>query len=228
MIQSIVSAVHELLKGANTSRSFTVQTLLPGATNPSVSAGSKSRPFAGDIGKATNRRNRAGAGDEGEEEIEEQGEEESQKEEERQARTNRKKAAPNYKVRTDLTARTLDEMLGVGHPSQVGGWVETQSRATTGASGRDGEGRRGKRRALGENADDAVILDDTDDEAPEGGGGDGYGVVHDSEGGGRGRGKGMEIKESLCEFSSISDLRKSVKKKGNTGKLIDSTCGVKD
>lgn len=190
MIQSVVSAVHETLKGANTSRSFTVQTLLPGATNPSVASGSGSRRMA------------SGGQVEGEEATEE----------ERQARADRKKAAPNYKVRTDLKARTLDEMLGENHPSQVGGWVESQPRL--GRAELDGRG--GKRRALGENKEDAVILDETDDDEVDQGGEGGYGIIHDT---GGSRGRGIEIQESMCEFSSIAELRKAVKKKGNTGEL---------
>ncbi|KAI9637283.1 putative MUTL-like protein 1 [Dioszegia hungarica] len=174
MIQAVVSAVHDVLKGANTSRSFTVQTLLPGASEPGAGA-------SGGSARSKSRR----------------------------------KAAPNYKVRTDMAVRTLDGMLAPQHPGQVG------EKGTGESEGEDGHGRKGKRRAMGERPEDALELEETDreDEREEGGGA--YGVVLAGERGKASGGGSGEIQESMCEFTSITELRRTARKRGSTVEMTE-------
>lgn len=225
MIQAVVSAVHDVLKGANTSRSFTVQTLLPGA----------SEPGAGASGGSARSKSRVGNGGDG---TEMEGEGDGL-DEERVERAEKRKAAPNYKVRTDMAVRTLDGMLAPQHPGQVGEWTQSETlprsgwasgsgvtggggkgrRKGTGESeGEDGHGRKGKRRAMGERPEDALELEETDreDEREEGGGA--YGVVLAGERGKASGGGSGEIQESMCEFTSITELRRTARKRGSTGK----------
>lgn len=170
MIEAIVGAVHDVLKGANTSRSFTVQTLLPGSVAPEKRSRSTDN-HASDSGLI-----------------------ESEFKEKKRPVT-----APNYKVRTDLSSRTLDSMLAPAHPSQMGDYVQDQSQAGS------------KRRAVGDKLDDAMELEHTDEEEA------GVDVQSSWAGRDKGKGRAVEIKESLCEFTSIGELRRAAKKRGNAG-----------
>ena len=105
-----------------------------------------------------------------------------------------RKAAPNYKVRMDPSNRTLDSMISVPHPSQIGDFIEATHRE---------EDRPSKRRGI---AVDAAPEDDTLEE-------DIIDVGNSSWNKGS-----AAIPESECEFTSIQQLRREVSK-GNQGKL---------
>jgi len=104
-----------------------------------------------------------------------------------------KKAAPNYKVRMDPTNRTLDSMITIQHPSQIGDFIES-SRDETQLE------RPAKRRAINVEPDDNPELEleeETDNTASWTKG-------------------SVVIPESECDFTSIQELRREVGK-GNQG-----------
>jgi len=105
-----------------------------------------------------------------------------------------RKAAPNYKVRMDPSNRTLDSMISVPHPSQIGDFIESSHRE---------EDRPSKRRAI------AVDADPEDDTLEE--------DIVDLGNSSWNKGS-TAIPESECEFTSIQQLRRDVSK-GNQGKL---------
>ncbi|WVQ82016.1 hypothetical protein IAT38_004144 [Cryptococcus sp. DSM 104549] len=160
MIEAVVAAVQSALAGANVSRSFTVQTLLPGASSSKPDLGTSS--LSSSLPRA--------------------------------------KPAPNYKVRMDPTNRTLDSMLTVLDPSQLSGFAE-----------QGGEERPAKRRGVVE-GDEEDELEEEDEE------GDREATVmwNAGDGEGRDKGKGKEIPESVCDFTSIQELRKAAKKGGSS------------
>ncbi|ORY35398.1 putative DNA binding protein [Naematelia encephala] len=156
MVVAIVGAVQTALSNANTSRTFTVQTLLPGAPDPQD---------RGDSGSSVPRT----------------------------------KSAPNYKVRMDPTNRTLDSMIAVSDPSQLAAFTETPQTLL------DPEHRPAKRRGI--NEDEPIELEE-EDELDDGR--ETTWALTTGEGK-----KGNEIPESACEFSSILELRKATRKRGN-------------
>ena len=129
------------------------------------------------------------------------------------------KAAPNYKVRMDPTNRTLDSMIQISHPSQIGDIIEaapqSQSQYQHQTQG-DGEGRPSKRRGV---TDDPINIDIEDDEG-DGEIVEGYGYG-ETQGGSGSNGmwtkKTTEVPESECDFTSILELRDQVRKRGNSG-----------
>lgn len=191
IVEAIVAAVHNALKGANISRSFSVQTILPGASDPT--ARRPERAASNSNGATQNDGTGTGTS----------------------TSTVRKKAAPNYKVRNDLSARTLDAMFAPTAPSQLGAFANDD------VSGRDtADGRALKRRRTGGwggSLDDAVIVDlDGDGEVGEGE----YGRVNVAERSTGAALQGWKVEESLCEFTSVQELRTAVKKRRNLGELI--------
>jgi DNA mismatch repair protein MLH1 len=159
MVEAIVGAVQTALVSANTSRSFNVQILLPGAPDPSDKAGESSIV--------------------------------------------RSKSAPNYKVRMDPTNRTLNSMFAVSDPSQLSAFATSHAL----------DERPPKRRNAAE--DDGVILElDEDEHGVEDEEEDALAAVPTTM-----DKMGREISESLCDFSSILDLRRLARKKGNLGEL---------
>ena len=113
-----------------------------------------------------------------------------------------RKPAPNYKVRMDPSNRTLDAMLAPPDPSQLVPYASTQLFATD-------EDRPRKRRGV--DLDDAVEISDEEDvEVQEMERGTLWNPTRDE-------GKTKEIPESLCEFTSIKDLRQGARKKANAG-----------
>lgn len=184
IIDSLVSVVHTALQGANTSRSFTVQTILPGASDPSdrpsarQSSGNHAHPLGEGSGVA------------------------------------RKKAAPNYKIRNDLATQTLEAMFA---PS--GRHVGTYE----GDGQADGESSRAaKRRRLGgASVEDALDVEAFEDEGGGGGGGiaqagdgDDDTLINSKMGNVL---RGWKVEESVCEFTSIRELRDAVRKRSNAG-----------
>ncbi|KAL7423487.1 DNA mismatch repair protein Mlh1 [Cryptotrichosporon argae] len=152
IVDGIVGAVSRSLAGANSSRTFTVQTLLPGAETI-----------------------------------------------ERREPVKTHKPAPNYKVRTDPTNRTLDSMIAITNPSQLGAYTETEVGASSYAeSSIAAAGRPSKRRGVDPDetgqSDDRERMWDADDEP---------------------RDTGRDVVESMCEFESIGSLRRAVKRRAN-------------
>ncbi|KAK8854901.1 hypothetical protein IAR55_003640 [Kwoniella newhampshirensis] len=171
MIESLVDTVQTALAGANVSRSFTVQTLLPGAAAPIEKREESSTSIA----------------------------------------KHRHTPAPNYKVRMDPSNRTLDSMVSVIDPSQLSAFAQTPVSDET--------VRSAKRRAVVvEGAAEAPLqinLDEDDGDgglAEEDGNTGGIWNVQDSGGSKESR---KAIPESVCEFTSIQELRNVVKKAGN-------------
>jgi DNA mismatch repair protein MLH1 len=109
-----------------------------------------------------------------------------------------RKPAPNYKVRMDPTNRTLESMLAPSDPSQLVAFNQTQSLSE----------RPTKRRGV--DNDEAIEIVESEEEDPAGE----YGRVWDAP---RAEAKSTEIAESLCEFTSIRELRKECRKRGNPG-----------
>lgn len=107
-----------------------------------------------------------------------------------------RKPAPNYKVRMDPLNRTLESMIVPIDPSQLGQYSQI---------GETGE-RPSKRRGVDD--DDAINL--SDDETV----GMARETLWDAP---REEPKGKEIAESVCEFTSIRELRKESRKRGLTG-----------
>ena len=147
MTEAIVAAVQSTLVNANASRSFAVQTLLPGAAEPDKRGESSTR-----------------------------------------------KAAPNYKVRMDPSNRTLESMFVPNDPSQLTSFTEATQE------------REAKRRAVVEGEEGGDEEMDQDDNGMAITGGTLWDEPKET--------KGREIPESLCEFTSIQELRKEAKKKG--------------
>lgn len=127
-----------------------------------------------------------------------------------------RKPAPNYKVRTDPGHRTLDSMIGIANPSQMGGYTE---------SSLEGEepGRPSKRRAIPPpgtaeepfelDDDDASVAALSDDEAVD------EQTPRPGESSGKGKGKEKEIPESRCELTSVAELRRTARKAGHSGEF---------
>lgn len=116
----------------------------------------------------------------------------------------------------DPTNRTLDSMISVPHPSQVGDFIESQPGTST-------EERPSKRRGI----DHSQVLDDEDEEGAGSGDDDdddGVSREHDHENttttNGAWTKKTVEIPESDCDFTSILELRQEAKKRENQGKLL--------
>ncbi|EIW67366.1 hypothetical protein TREMEDRAFT_69817 [Tremella mesenterica DSM 1558] len=162
MIEAIVAVVQTALAGANVSRSFTVQTLLPGAPEP------PSRPRETEAGPSKAR-----------------------------------KPAPNYKVRVDSSHRTLDSMITISDPSQLGRYTEIVSLDT-------GE-RPHKRRVMEENGTGEHPLEVESDEEGQ----LGVGERESSWDAPREKGRGEVIPESGCELESVQELRRGIRKKGS-------------
>ncbi|KAL1409065.1 DNA mismatch repair protein Mlh1 [Vanrija albida] len=139
IVDALVAAVEKALAGANVSRTFSVQTLLPGAPDASQAA--------------------------------------------QKPRT----TAPNYKVRMDPSNRTLDSMITVIDPSQIADYDERPS----------------KRRGADASGEVTVIEDE--DETPMW-----SASVQEAK-----ESSSKDIPESVCDFSSIQELRRAVQKKGN-------------
>ncbi|WWD18950.1 hypothetical protein CI109_103406 [Kwoniella shandongensis] len=166
MIEALVGAVQTTLAGANVSRSFTVQTLLPGAVVPSEKRGESSTS----------------------------------------ASAHRPKPAPNYKVRMDPSNRTLDSMVEVIDPSQLTAFAQTQP---------VDEVRPTKRRAVAKGSAEQPLdidLEEEDDDEQKGEREGLWNSVHES---GSIKAKGKEVPESVCEFTSIQELRKVARKAAN-------------
>ena len=108
-----------------------------------------------------------------------------------------RKAAPNYKVRMDPTNRTLESMITPTDPSQL---VEYSQAAQL-------EERPSKRRGVDDGDAIEVGSDDEDRERL-------WDVPREEP-------HVKDIPESVCEFSSIRELRKECKKKANAG---ESSC----
>jgi DNA mismatch repair protein MLH1 len=107
----------------------------------------------------------------------------------------------------DPANRTLDSMFTVHNPFQVAGFSETQ----------EGDNRAKKRRALTA-AGAADELSELEEEEKEGGGEGEYQEAKSLwTGGGDVLGNGKKIPESECEFTSIQDLRRLTRKRGNNG-----------
>jgi DNA mismatch repair protein MLH1 len=100
----------------------------------------------------------------------------------------------------DPANRTLDSMRTVSDPSQLTACAETQP---------SDDPRPSKRRAVGPSGSvEAPLVLDED-------GGSLWSAVPGEADPGRNTGK--EVPESLCEFASILELRRAVKKAGNRG-----------
>lgn len=156
VVDAIVAAVDKALAGANASRSFTVQTMLPGAE--AVTQRGESSKHA--------------------------------------TQTQRTHVAPNYKVRMDPTNRTLDSMVAVMNPSQLTPYDERP---------------RKKLRVTG---DTIELLDDEGED-------DGQEKTPMWSAGDQQQDKSKEIPESVCDFTSIGDLRRAVQKQASQGELLD-------
>jgi DNA mismatch repair protein MLH1 len=152
VVDAIVAAVDKALSGANTSRSFTVQTMLPGAEALTQRTESS----------------KAGA-----------------------SMSQRPRVAPNYKVRMDPANRTLDSMVAIVNPSQLTAYDE----------------RPTKRRGV---TDDTIELLDEEDTPM-------WSAAADE------KDKPKDIPESICDFTSIQDMRRAVRKNASQGELFTST-----
>ena len=115
----------------------------------------------------------------------------------------------------DPTNRTLDSMIQVSHPSQIGDIVESQSQYQYQTQGEDWEGRPSKRRGV---TDDPISIEDDEGDEDDDGNGN---VVEEVQGGSGSNGmwttKTTEVPESECDFTSILELRDEVRKRGNSG-----------
>lgn len=102
-----------------------------------------------------------------------------------------KSTAPNYKVRMDPTNRTLDSMVAVLNPSQISPYDE----------------RASKRRGVSGGDEVQLVGDDDDDEddTPM------WNATAED--------KTKETPESACDFESIQDLRRAVRKRASLGEL---------
>ncbi|WWC71688.1 uncharacterized protein I206_105646 [Kwoniella pini CBS 10737] len=167
MIDGIVGIVQAALAGANTSRSFSVQTLLPGVNQPNQEKRGESSGSAHPVIR---------------------------------------KPAPNYKVRMDPSNRTLDSMVTVLDPSQLSGFAESNDQLLQ-------DPRPSKRRALAEgSAEEPLNIDESDNEREE----EEEAIMWNDGYVGKGKGKEKIIPESQCEFDSILDLRRAIKKGGHS------------
>ena len=99
----------------------------------------------------------------------------------------------------DPANRTLDSMLAVPDPSLLSAFAQTQY---------DGD-RPAKRRAVGISTHSAVELEDDEDGIPE--------VDSDTLDPMPREDRGREVEESVCEFTSILELRRLAKKRGSSG-----------
>ena len=165
--------MHTALQGANTSRSFTVQTILPGASDPS----SRPAPRPDESAEGPS--------------------------------TAKKKAAPNYKIRNDLSTQTLEAMFAP-LSRQIGAFEGDHE------DGHTDQGRASKRRKLaGSSSLDAVDVDALD-EGEECVRSNGESLLSSKMGNVL---KSWKVQESSCDFTSIRELRDAVRKRSNAGEL---------
>lgn len=105
----------------------------------------------------------------------------------------------------DPSNRTLDSMMVVADPSQLTAFAQTQL----------DEVRSNKRRAVGDTEPAVFELDERDEDSQD------RGAVLAAP---ADEPKGREIVESTCEFTSILDLRRLARKKGDSGGRDNRTC----
>jgi DNA mismatch repair protein MLH1 len=173
VVDAIVAAVDKALAGANASRSFTVQTLLPGAE-------ALTQRDRGDRADRVDRGEASGTA----------------------GPSQKRGTAPNYKVRMDPTNRTLHSMLAVADPSQLAAYDEPPA----------------KRRGV---TDDVVDLVDEDEATPMWSAGAGATATAADE-------RGKEVPESVCDFMSIQELRRAVRKGASQGEPAKNNVGEAD
>lgn len=178
MIEAVVGAVQAVLAGANTSRSFTVQvsTLTPSFVRCPANVDIGQTLLPGTSGP------RADTGT-----------------------PSARKAAPNYKVRMDPTNRTLDSMISIPHPSQVGEFVESQAQVG------ESDERPSKRRAVVESERNIDEGDEEEESMP---------APVASTSTAMWTKKMTDIPESECDFTSILALRQEAEKAGHQGTYI--------
>lgn len=203
MVEALVGAVQNTLSGVNTSRSFTVQ-VGSGRSTFDENPDEHQTLLPGSSGVSSTKRDSAPGNP-------------------TTPRPPASAPAPNYKIRTaDLGHRTLDSMIVPSSRSQLGSASDSQL---------DTVGRPLKRRitqALGGEGE-----------------GDGHAHAHDDgadaeEGGGTGQSerreqvwenvgdtvsRGREVSQSECEFTSVRELRKSARKRGDAGQPPFSLVG---
>jgi len=112
----------------------------------------------------------------------------------------------------DPANRTLDSMIVPSDPSQLAAFTETQIL---------NDARPLKRRAVTKGEDGSLELDEEDEDDP----GDVIGSLWNPDAGPSTQ-KTLVIPESECEFSSVLNLRKAVKKRGNLGTETSSPDGT--
>lgn len=177
IVDAVVAAVDKALANANASRSFTVQTLLPGAEALRRRVSDDSDDDDDDDSRG---RRRPGP---------------SQSQSQRNGGSN--KPAPNYKVRIDPANRTLDSMVTIVHPSQISAYDERSS----------------KRRGVGDGDEEVQLIDDGEDancdETPM------WNTTQPASTAAERQSK--EIPESSCDFESVVELRRQVRKRASPG-----------
>ena len=99
----------------------------------------------------------------------------------------------------DPSNRTLDSMIAIADPSQLSAFAHPQAN----------EERPFKRRVISDADEPILELEEDEDEVQEVEGG----VV-------RSEVKGREVAETPCEFTSITELRRLARKKGNLGERL--------